>query len=159
MAVSFPPDAAEGTMRDAALMAMMLGAAGTRPALAVSCLSPAPPCRWTPRGWAGQRSAHGPTKLGSGAGWGAPSSLQQGRQRARDGLSGPWTVWGHTGDLPPPLAKSTGDQGWFFRGLPPLATAGPAPAAITELHDSKRAVLAKAAGVGVQSGSLGGRVG
>lgn len=32
MAISFSPDAAEGTMRDAALTAVMLGAAGTRPA-------------------------------------------------------------------------------------------------------------------------------
>ena len=114
-------------MRDAALMAMMLGAAGTRPALAISRLSPAPPCRWTPHGWVGQRSAHGPTKPGGGAGWGALSSLQQGRQRARDRLSGPWTVWGHTGDLPPPHAKSTGDQGWLFRGPLPAGHRGPGP--------------------------------
>lgn len=51
MAISFSPDAAEGTMRDATLTAVMLGAAGTRPALAVSRLSLAPACRRPPRGW------------------------------------------------------------------------------------------------------------
>lgn len=61
------------------------------------------------------------------------------------------------GDVLPPCAKSTRDQGWFFRGGSwMLATVGLTPAAVTKLHFSKRAVLAEAAGVGVQSGSLGG---
>lgn len=76
MAVSFSLDAAEGTMRDAALMAVMLGAAGTRPALAVSCLSAAPACRRLPRGWQASGLPLGPRiQPCGGAGWGALSSL------------------------------------------------------------------------------------
>lgn len=97
-----------------------------------------------------------------GAGWGAPFSLEQGGQRAGDRVSSLWIVWARTGSLATwvtcrlPVPSPSGTRAGSSGGSWMLATVGLAPAAVTKLHFSKRAVLAKAAGVGVQSGSLGG---
>ena len=62
-----------------------------------------------------------------------------------------WVTCRFPGPSPPGTrAGSSGGGSWV------LAGAGLTPAAITKLHFSKRTVLAEAAGVGVQSGSLGG---
>ena len=58
-----------------------------------------------------------------------------------------------------PMPSPPGTRAGSLGGPCLLATAGLAPATITELHSSKRAVLAQAPGVGVPSGLLGGRVG
>ena len=87
------------------------------------------PCLQAAAPWvAGQWSAPGPTNpaMRRGGLGGTVLSLagqavcQAQAQRSVDSV-------GHTGDLPPPRAKSTRDQGWFFRGLLPAVHSGPGP--------------------------------